>query len=222
MRLFHFPWSTYSRKVQRCLELKGLAFELVHVPYMDRRELAGLTGGYVQVPVLEDAGHVVVDSPAITAYLDERYAPSLRPGALAGPAMIFEQWADSTFEDVAFRIATPATMERLVAHEGGRADVAGMYRFSKERKFGKGCIEAWRDGADKLGAQLAALSVPLVRALEAHPFLLGPAPTLADAAVWGPLASIEYVTPGWVRARLAPLAAWYERVATATLRAGSA
>jgi glutathione S-transferase len=217
MRLFHFPTSTYSRKVQRCLELKGLAFELVEVPYLDRRELATLTGGYVMVPVLEDAGRVVVDSPAITAYLDERYAPSLRPGALAGAAMIFEQWADTTFEDVAFRIATPGAMERLVANNGGRADVAGMYRFGKERKFGAGCIEAWRDGEATLTAQLAQLSVPLVRALEAHPFLLGDAPTLADAAVWGPLATIEYVMPGWVRAKLAALADWYERVATARL-----
>jgi glutathione S-transferase len=90
-----------------------------------------------------------------------------------------------------------------------------MYRFGKERKFGPGCIEAWRDNESKLTAQVAALAAPLVVALAAHPFLLGPTPTLADAAVWGPLASIEYVKPGWVRKNLVPLADWYERVASA-------
>ena len=39
--------------------------------------------------------------------------------------------------------------------------------------------------------------------------------TLADAAVWGPLSSIEGVRPGWIRANLPALAAWYERVASA-------
>jgi glutathione S-transferase len=215
MRLFHFDYSTYSRKVRKCLELKGLACELVLVPYLDRRVIADLANGYVMVPVLEDGGRVITDSPAITAYLDARYAPSLRPGALEGPAVIYEQWADTLFEDVAFRIATPGAMDRLVAANGGRSDVAGMYRFSKERKFGPGCIEAWRDGERELVDKLRALSMPLAGSLERQRFLLGPQATLADAAVWGPLSSIEDLRPGWIRANLPALAAWYERVASA-------
>lgn len=216
MRLFHFLPSTYSRKVRKCLELKKLAFDLVEVPYLDRRELAALTGGYVMVPVLEDGGRVIVDSAAITAYLDERYAPSLRPGALAGAAAVFEQWADSLVEDVAFRIAAPLALDKLVERNGGRADVGALYRFSKERKFGAGCLEAWRAGEAQLAAQLAAVVQPLARALEHHPFLLSDRPTLADAAVWGPLSSIELVKPGWVRANLSGLGDWYARMESAT------
>jgi glutathione S-transferase len=129
--------------------------------------------------------------------------------------VIYEQWADTLFEDVAFRIATPGVMDRLVAANGGRSDVAGMYRFSKERKFGSGCIEAWRDGERELAEKLRTLANPLAASLERQPFLLGSHATLADAAVWGPLSSIEDLRPGWIRENMPALAAWYERVASA-------
>ena len=41
--------------------------------------------------------------------------------------------------------------------------------------------------------------------------------TVAPLISRGPLASIEYVKPGWVRANLAPLGDWYHRVAAARL-----
>ena len=136
---------------------------------------------------------------------------SLRPGVLAGPAMIFEQWADTLFEDVAFRISTPGAMARLVESNGGRADVAGMYRFSKERKFGVGCIEAWRDGEAKLTAQLVELSKPLVR-VSSRTRSFSARRLRSPSAVWGPLSWIEYVKAGWVRTNLPLLASWYERM----------
>src|SRR4051812_41867507 len=99
MKLFQFAYSPYAAKVRKCLELKHLAYEIVEVPYLDRRELMAVTGGSVHVPVLVDGRTVVTDSPRITAWLDEHHAPSLRPGALAGPAVVFEQWADQVLED---------------------------------------------------------------------------------------------------------------------------
>jgi glutathione S-transferase len=62
----------------------------VKVPYLDRRALRPFTGGYVHVPVLEDGGTVVTDSACMTAWLDERYAPSLRADPLA---VLIEAWA---------------------------------------------------------------------------------------------------------------------------------
>jgi glutathione S-transferase len=78
-------------------------------------------------------------------------------------------------------------------------------------------------GEAGLRDQLARLAQPLARALESQPFLLGTTPTLADAAVWGPLAGIETIRPGWIRSNLtvlpglADLSGWYERVSTARL-----
>ena len=206
IRLFRFRWSPYACKVQKCLELKRLAFEPIDVGYMDRREIVRLSGQVV-VPVLADGDTVIADSPRITAYLDERYPVSLRPAPLAAAAAAFEGWADNTVEDVAFRIASPAVEQRFA----DRHDAA-MYRYIKERKFGAGCIAAWAAGAAELRARLRALLAPLARTLEAQPYLLGETPTLADAAVWGNLAMLEWAQPGWVARELPELTGWYGKL----------
>ena len=211
MKLFQFAYSPYAAKVRKCLECKGIAAELVEVPYLDRRELVRLTGGIIMVPVLADGDTVVCDSARITEYLDQRYAPSLRPPALAAAATAFEGWADNVLEDVAFRLASPGCEKRIAALNGGRDDARAMYRFVKERKFGAGCIDAWDKGAPELRARLAALVAPLVRTLEAQPFLLGARPTLADAAVYGNLYMLEWATPGVIAEHIPALAGWYAR-----------
>jgi glutathione S-transferase len=208
MKLYQFIYSGYCAKVRKCLELKGLAFEQVEVPFLDRRELIALTGGSIVVPVLADGDKVICDSPRITAYLDERYAPSLRPPAIFGTASVFESWSDGVIEDVAFRLASPALERRVAAHNGGRDDARAMFRFTKERKFGAGCIEAWERSAPELRARMQALLSPL----KPQPFLLGSQASLADAAVYGNLAMIEWAMPGWVQEWLPALSAWYARV----------
>jgi glutathione S-transferase len=212
MKLFQFAYSPYAAKVRKCLELKGIAFELVEVPYLDRRELVRLTGGIIMLPVLADGDSVVCDSPRITEYLDQRYAPSLRPPPLGAAAAVFESWSDNVLEDVAFRLASPACEKRIAALNGGREDARAMYRFVKERKFGAGCIDAWDKGAPELRARLFALIAPLVRTLEAQPFLLGARATLADAAVYGNLYMLEWAMPGWIGEHVPELAGWYGRI----------
>src|SRR4051794_12754069 len=101
MKLYQFAFSAYATKVRKCLQLKGLAFEQIEVPYLDRRALLAVTGGTISVPVLEDGGEVVADSPRITAYLDRRYPRSLREDPLAE---ILESWSDNVLEDTAFRL----------------------------------------------------------------------------------------------------------------------
>jgi glutathione S-transferase len=198
--------------VRKCLELKSLAHELVEVPYMDRQKVAELTGGVIMLPVLADGATVVCDSPRITAYLDQRYAPSLRPAPLLAAASVFESWADQVLEDVAFRLASPVVERRVAALNGGREDARAMYRFVKERKFGGGCIDAWARGAGELTDRLQAMLAPLGRTLEAQPFLLGARATVADAAVYGNLFMLEWGTPGWVAAHAPGLVEWYARI----------
>jgi uncharacterized protein YbjT (DUF2867 family)/glutaredoxin len=62
IRLYRFDYSPFVRKVQMVLDLIGTEYEAVDVPYGDRTELAELTGGYIQVPVLVADGEVVTDS----------------------------------------------------------------------------------------------------------------------------------------------------------------
>jgi glutathione S-transferase len=205
MKLYQFRYSPYAAKVRKCLELKRLAYEIVEVPYLDRRELVALTGGYAHVPVLVAGGEVLCDSARITAWLDEKHAPSLRKD---GAAVVFEQWADAILEDQAFRLAAPAMELQIAELNGGREDARAMYRLVKERKFGVGCIDAWRKDERGFASRVSALLAPL----RAEPFLLGEEATLADAAVWGNLHMIECVTPGRA-VELAPhLAEWYRRL----------
>src|SRR5262245_55031780 len=66
MKLYRLSYSPYVLKVQIVLDLLGMKYEPIDVPYGRREELAELTGGYIQVPVLvDDAGAVTVDSRAI-------------------------------------------------------------------------------------------------------------------------------------------------------------
>lgn len=212
MRLFGFSYSPYVAKVRKCLELKGLPFEYVEVPYLDRRELVAVTGGYVLVPVLADGRTVVTDSARITAWLDEHHAPSLR----ADPAaVVYEGWADNVLEDVAFRVATPGLEARFAGLQGGRADAGAIFRLLKERKFGPGCVDAWKRDAAALTARTLELLAPVARAVAARPFLLGDRPSLADAAVSGQLAMLEAGFPGWVARNVPALTAWQARVAAA-------
>src|ERR1700760_4240192 len=104
MRLYSFAYSPYVAKIRKCLELKGIEFEVVEVPYLDRRELIAKTAGYSSVPVLDDGGEIVTDSARIGASLDARSPRSLRADPLA---VVLEQWADGPFEDAAFRVAAP-------------------------------------------------------------------------------------------------------------------
>jgi glutathione S-transferase len=209
MRLLGFCYSPFVAKVRKCLELKGLACDAVEVPYLDRRQLVALTDGSVHVPVLEDGGRVITESARITAYLDERYAPSLRGDPLA---IVLESWADSILEDVAFRLAAPGLEARMAEWNGGREDAAAMFRVVKERKFGAGCVDAWRRESATLSRRTAELLAPLAQLLATRPFLLGEAPSLADAALYGQLHMVEAGSPGWIAASAPALRGWWERI----------
>src|SRR4051812_27599989 len=87
MKLYRFRYSPYARKVQMLLDLLGAEYELVEQSYAERGELAELTGGYVQVPVLlADDGRAIVESRAIWEYLLAGPAGAkLVPAPLEGP-----------------------------------------------------------------------------------------------------------------------------------------
>lgn len=215
MRLHQFPYSPFAAKVRKCLELKGLAFEIVNVPYADRRALVAVTGGTVQIPVIEDGARVLDESARITAYLDERHPPSLREDPLA---VVIEGWADNVLEDAAFRLAAPAIHDRMAEAEG-RPDAPALYRLIKERKFGSGCLEAWRAAERALADRVVSMLLPLGQAVGHRPFLLGTRASLADAAVYGQLFMLEVALPGFLKREAPALSAWFDRIANERVHA---
>jgi glutathione S-transferase len=212
MKLYRFRYSPFARKVQMLLGLLGRRHELIEVKYGDRRALAELTGGYIYVPVLvDDDGRVHVESRDICEHLLRGEAGGeLVPAPLEGPIWAYADFCDGPLEDVLFRIASPYVRDAW-ADAGERA----LYTLIKERKFGAGCIEAWAAGRESLVSRGSRLLAPTVATLSRSPFLFGPSPTLADAALYGNLAMLHEAKPALV-AELAPvLAAYMARVEAA-------
>jgi glutathione S-transferase len=213
MKLFKFVYSPYARKVQAVLDLSGVRYEALEVPYGNRAELVAVTGGYLQVPVLvTDSGTVLTDSRAICehlvhgdvtpeAQLDGPGAPSaarrsertrggvaaaLVPAPFEGPIWAYADFADGPLEDVLFRLASPQLADKKASPEE-----RALYVYIKERKFGVGCIERWAAERQDLIARGRRLLAPSVSTLLQQPFLFGETPTLADAALFGNLAMLE-------------------------------
>ncbi len=175
-----------------------------------------LTGGTLQIPVLEDGAQVMDESARITAYLDQAYSPSLREDPLA---VVLESWADNVLEDVTFRLGSPGVLDRFAELEGGRVDAPAFFRLVKERRWGPGCIDTWRASERALADRVIALLRPIGHALGGRPFLLGQRASLADAAVYGQLFMVEIGLPGFVERELPALAGWYRRIAAERLHA---
>ena len=210
MKLYRFVHSCYARFVQAAIGLTGAACEVIDVPYGDRDELATLTGGWIQVPVLvTDDGAVLTDSRRIMTTLcatDPRFA-ALVPPADAAAVWAYVDWAQGALEDVAFRLASPKLALRFK-----RPFERALFVFIKERRYGAGCVDAWERDADVLGARLEELLAPTIATLATRPFLLGERPTLADAALYGQVVMLELGAPEHLAALAPPFHAWKARL----------
>jgi glutathione S-transferase len=188
MKLYRFPYSPYARKVQMLLDLAGLKYELIEVDYVDRHELAEVSGGYVYVPVLvTDAGHAITESRNICQHiLQGSVGERLVPAPFQGPIWAYSDFTDGALEDVLFRVASPATRDAWPT-----AFARGLYVLIKERKFGVGCVDAWERDRATLIQKARVLLAPTLQTLAAQRFLFGDRPTLADAALYGQCAMLE-------------------------------
>jgi glutathione S-transferase len=195
MKLYSLRYSPYVRKVQMLLELLQRRFELVEVCYSDRTELAELTGGYIYVPVLvTDDGCVHVESRRICQRLMADAPDSvLTPAPLEGPIWAYADFCDGPLEDVLFRLASPVIRDAW-QDAGERA----LYTLIKERKFGAGCIDAWRADRAALVNRARDLLQPTLSTLARVPFVFGAQVTLADAALYGELAMLREAAPALV------------------------
>ena len=188
MKIYGFSYSPYVRKVQLLLDLAGHQYERIEVPYGDRTELVQVTGGYLQVPVLvTHAGQVICDSRDICEHvLVGEVAAQLVPSPYQGAIWAYADFVDNVLEDLLFRIATPELADKK-ATPGERA----LFIYIKERKFGPGCVDQWREQRTVLVARARRLLAPTLQTLAQTPFLFGERPSLADAALYGNLAMLE-------------------------------
>lgn len=112
------------------------------------------------------------------------------PSPLEGPIWAYNDFVDGPLEDVMFRIGSPATRATWPT-PGERAP----YVMNKERKFGAGCIDAWLRDQPALMEKARTLLAPTLSTLTKQPFLFGPTPTLADAALYGVCIMLQEADP---------------------------
>ena len=192
IKLYRFDYSPFVRKVQMVLDLMGAEYQAVDVPYGDRTELAELTGGYIQVPVLTADGEVITDSRNICRWLVTRPSGQwLVPPERAGAIWAFSDWCDGTFEDIMFRIATPRIARRFT-----RLADRALFVFIKERKYGTGCVGLWEREHEALIGRAADLLEPALQTFKRQSFVFGGEPTLADAALYGQFMMLKVADPG--------------------------
>jgi glutathione S-transferase len=211
IQLIQFPWSPFCIVQRRILEYSAARFKVVNIPNTDRSLVWKLSRGrYYEVPLLKDGKTVVfetgADSQVIAKYLDDRFQLGLFPRRLEGVQSILWRNIESEVEGFAFRL-DDIYWEELVP----RSEAAAFVRH-KERKFGRGCLDLWRDQQAELLRGLAQSLLPFEEMLLAHPFLIEERPHFVDFDLFGMLGNFLYTGHYELPAEHPRLKEWYRRM----------
>jgi len=191
--LYQMPHSPYAIPIRQALVACGVSPDLRDVPNWDRTEIIQLTGGaYYQVPLLVHNGRAVFESEGhsldVARYVDATWGKGrLFPEALSAPNLCLVEWIEDAVEARTFKLADVhyvPSIEDTVTRT--------MVVRHKERKFGKGCVEQWTQGAGSIRAELDRLLARCVSTLKHTPFLLGTSPVYADFALFGVLGNLTH------------------------------
>jgi len=182
--LHHYPRSPFAEKIRVAFGLKGLRWSSVEQPRMaPKPQLVPLTGGYRRIPVLQIGADIYCDTRLILAELERLFPePSLYPQGTRGLADMIAGWADQ---------ALFATSLGLVFGLNGNRFPAELH--ADRATFTAGKFDAWdsvkmRPHVPALREELNLHLRRIDRSLaESESFILGPMPSLADAAVYHPL-----------------------------------
>jgi glutathione S-transferase len=211
IELIQFPWSPYCIVQRRILEYSGVRFKIVNVPNGDRSLIWRLTRQrYYQVPVLRDGKNVIFEldesSQVIAKYLDDTLQLGLFPRELEGVQSILWRYIENDVESVGFKLndiywqefVPPSDRLRFLRH--------------KERKFGRGCIDAWARSRQELTEELTRLLLPFEEMLTYRNFLLENQPRFVDFDLFGILGNFLYSGHTRLPVDHSRLKAWHGRM----------
>lgn len=211
IELIQFPWSPYCLVQRRIIEFSGAPHRVTNIPPGDRSLIWRITRRrYYQVPVLRDGRTVVFEtddnSQVIAKYIDDRLGLGLFPHQFDGIQDLLWRCIDNDVEGVTFKL-NDAYFEEFVP----RAEQLA-YRRHKERKFGRHCLEQWREQENSLRMELEARLVPFEQMLAHRDFLLEGEPRFVDFDLWGMLANLTYSGRHEVPPAHARLRDWFSRM----------
>lgn len=217
IELIQCPWSPFCIVQRRILEYSGARFKIVDIPNGDRSLVWKLTRQrYYAVPVIRDARSVVFEvseeSQVIAKYLDTKFKLGLFPWEMEGVQAILWRFIESAIEGPCFKLndvywrqfVPPSDHLRFLRH--------------KERKFGPGCLDSWKQQRPHLLAQLEETLVPFEEMLMFKPYLLDQRPRFVDFDLFGMLTNFLYSGRYRLPLKHSRLRKWYRRMAEAQFK----
>ena len=207
--LHHYDFSNFAEKVRLTLGFKGLAWHSVIIPPIaPKPDLVPLTGGYRRTPVLQAGADLYCDTRLIVRELERRApAPTLYPPAQAAMADAMAYWAENRLMRPITLYVSGMNLDHLPA--GLQADRSVMRGLPPPD-------EATMRRAARRNAPLVRAQLPTIESMlaDGREWIAGPAPCVADLAVYHPLWFFTARTE-LLAHELAPyplIAAWMGRV----------
>ena len=193
MQFYQFPHSPYCIPISLIMRNAGIEFEEVLVPNADRSMVGRITNGdYYQVPVILDGSKVVYESSDtsldVAQYVNSLIKHELFPKAISGIHEIVIGHIESELEGYGFKTVDPDYVDQI-QDVGERT----MVIRHKERRFGRGCVEAWRANKESLLEHFYAGIDAFKHRLEIKAFLFGESPVYADYALYGVIGNVHYI-----------------------------
>jgi glutathione S-transferase len=216
IELIQFPWSPFCMVQRRILEYGGIAFKTVNIPNTDRSLVWKLTRQrYYGVPIIKDGRTVVFEtddnSQVIAKYLDDKFELGLFPQQWAGIDDVLWRYIENEVEGPCFRLSDIYWRERVPKTE------QLAYLRHKERKFGRGCLDKWREQQVQLLEELETVLIPFEKSLETRPFLLDETPRFIDFDLFGMLGCFLYSGHYKLPDSHTCLSQWHKRMAAVKL-----
>ena len=221
LRLYQYSYSPYCIPIELALRHSGIPYEVVDLPVADPSRVIELTKGECyQVPVLEDLfNHQIVfeKDPAgeeVPHFLAEM-APLMKlfPEESAGLQKILNTYIENECETISFKICD-AFDDKWLKNDLER----GRYRRHKERKFGVGCLEAWKRDLDQLIERFYSAISPFEQILSRQSFLTGERPVFVDYALCGVIGNFLFPRTTSLPGNFLMLEAWYTKMRSGNFR----
>jgi glutathione S-transferase len=212
IELVQFPWSPFCIVQRRILEYSGVRFKMINIPNTDRSLVWRLTKQrYYGVPIVRDGKSVVFEvneeSQVIAKYIDSKLGLGLFPFELEGVQSLLWRYVESEIEGVGFKLNDIYWRELVPPGEHLN------FLRHKERKFGRGCIDQWRQQQGELLTALVQRLMPFEEMLLSQPFLLGDQPRFVDFDLFGMLGNFLYSGHYRLPAKHDRVKQWYARMA---------
>ncbi len=213
LELIQFPWSPFCIPQRRILEFSGAKFKILNVPPQDRSLVWEITKQkYYGVPVIREGNRVIFDDTddqqIVAKYLDQKFDLGLFPAGSEGVQAILWRYLENEIEGAAFRLNDIYYRENVKP-----ADQLQYLRF-KERKFGRGCIEQWRNDQKVWLKKLETGIAPFEQMLAHSDFLLAERPLFVDFDLFGMLENFLFSGHYALPKSLPHIRDWHRRIKT--------